>query len=176
MIESRKAFCDTIARFMLRDLEGMRREVERYPNDGAVWKAVPGLTNCGGTLVLHIAGNVQHYIGALFGKSGYVRNRDLEFVLRDVPRAELLRELDSAITAVTRTFSTLDTAAIDDVFPEHVQNLAVPTDVIFMHLATHLTYHLGQLDYHRRMVTGDAATVGTLSIPALLMPFPPMPS
>jgi hypothetical protein len=173
MITSGKEFLDNIARLLLRDLDGMRREIGRYPDDAGPWAVVPGITNCGGTLALHVAGNLQHYIGARLGHSSYVRNRDLEFVRRHVPRAELVRELGHAHAAVLQTFTMLDATALDEVFPETVQNVAVPTSILLMHLATHIAYHLGQLDFHRRSVTRDAATVGTLSIPALLAPFPP---
>ena len=165
---------DNIARLLLRDLEGMRREVQHYDTDDGPWTIVPGMTNCGGTLVLHVAGNLQHFVGAVLGKSGYVRRRDLEFVRRGVTRAELLREIDATVAAVAGTFASIDPAMLEGMYPEQVQSTHVPTDILLIHLATHITYHLGQLDYHRRYVTGNGMSVGTLSIPALLSPFPPI--
>lgn len=173
MKTAQSEFRDNMARLLLRDLEAMRREIEHYPSDEAVWQAVPGLTNAGGTLVLHLAGNLQHFVGAVLGNSGYVRQRDIEFVRRGVTRAELVQQLNTTIDAVTRTLSTLPPPQMDEIYPQEVANVRVPTDLWLAHLATHLAYHLGQLDYHRRCVTGDATTIGAMSIPALLMPFPP---
>lgn len=169
-------FRDNLGRLMLRDLEAVRREVQHYPDDEGPWKSIPGLTNSGGTLVLHLAGNLQHFLGAVMHKNGYVRNRDVEFVKRGVSRAELIRELDVTIDTVTKALSAMQSTQLEGMFPQELNNMRIPTEIFLMHLATHLTYHLGQLDYHRRCVTGDATPVGTLSLPALLHPFPPMPA
>ncbi|MBC8086808.1 MAG: DUF1572 family protein [Phycisphaerae bacterium] len=169
-------FRDNVGRLLLRDLQAVRREVEHYPDDEGPWRAIPGLTNSGGTLVLHLAGNLQHFLGAVLGKNGYVRNRDVEFVKRGVSRAELIRELDVTVETVTKALSSLAAPQLEGMFPQELNNLRIPTDIFLMHLATHLTYHLGQLDYHRRCVTGDSTAVGTLSLPALLLPFPPLRS
>jgi hypothetical protein len=156
-------FRDNIARLLLRDLAAMRREVEQYPNDESLWKAVPGLTNAGGNLVLHICGNLQHFIGTVLGGTGYARNRDAEFIRRGLTRVQLTHELDNTIGAVSNTLSTLSASKLEGLFPQDLGGSHVPTDT-----------WLGQVDYHRRCVTGDATTVGTMSIPALLIPFPPM--
>lgn len=167
-------FRDNLGRLLLRDLQGVRCEIEHYPDDAGPWKIVRGLTNAGGTLVLHLAGNLQHFLGAVLAKNGYVRNRDAEFVKRNVSRADLIREIDVTIATVTTVMSSLVASDLEGLFPQAPNNMRVPTDIWLMHLATHLTYHLGQIDYHRRCVTGDPTPVGTLSLPALLLPFPPV--
>ena len=91
---------DWIAMVMPRELKALRREVESYPSDAELWESAPGITNPGGNLVLHLAGNIQYFLGAVLGGSGYKRYRDAEFGSRDVPRADLLREIDGAIAAV----------------------------------------------------------------------------
>ena len=85
-------------------------------------------------------------------------------------------ELDVTVETVTKALSSLAAPQLEGMFPQELNNLRIPTDIFLMHLATHLTYHLGQLDYHRRCVTGDSTAVGTLSLPALLLPFPPLRS
>ena len=147
-----------------RDLRGARRELEAYPDDASVWRAVPGIPNTGGTLALHLAGNVQHFFGAILGCDGYVRNRDAEFARRDVPRAELIAGIDQAIASVERTFGAIDDSAFEGTYPEPVAQRRIPSAAFLLHLATHLTYHLGQLDYHRRMVTGDTKGVDAVSV------------
>src|SRR5438034_403340 len=82
-----------LRRVLLRDVETLARELELYPDDGSLWRAVPGLPNAGGNLILHLAGNLRHFIGAQLGGTGFVRDRDAEFASKDVPRERLLREI-----------------------------------------------------------------------------------
>jgi uncharacterized damage-inducible protein DinB len=136
-----------------RDLSALRREVEAYPENRDLWAPIPGIANVAGTLVLHLAGNVQHYIGSVLGGTGYVRDRPAEFARRDVPRSELLQEIERARTAVSKAFAgRID---LQGEFPEMIEGKRVRTGDYLVHLATHFTYHLGQLDYHRRVVTGQ---------------------
>src|SRR5207244_10417693 len=89
-----------IAAIMSRDLRALRREIEAYRDERDLWRGAPGISNCGGTLALHLAGNIQFFVGTVLGATGYVRDRDAEFGRRDVPRTELLREIDAALAAV----------------------------------------------------------------------------
>lgn len=151
----------------LSGLESLKREIELFPDDAAMWAERPGVTNTSGTLALHCAGNIQHFIGARLGGSGYVRDRDREFSRRGATRGEVLAELDKAIAAVHR----LDGKALADlppVFPDEFGGKNVNTDTILVFLAVHLGYHLGQVDYHRRMTTGNGVTANT--IPAKELP------
>ena len=84
------ALAAAVAAILDRELRTLRRELEAYPDERQLWQEVPGLPNSAGTLALHLTGNLQHYIGACWGGTGYVRNRDAEFGQRDVPRSELL--------------------------------------------------------------------------------------
>ena len=154
----------TLHLLIRRELGAIRRELEAYPDDDAVWRTMPGVPNVGGTLALHLAGNLQHYFGAVLGKDGYVRDRDAEFARRDVSRAELLRQLDAALAAVDRTFPKLRDADLAASFPELIAKRRVNTGVFLMHLLAHLGYHLGQLDYHRRAATRDARGVDAVSV------------
>jgi len=148
-----------IAALVDRDLRALRREVEAYPDDDSLWRTVPGITNVGGTLALHLTGNLQHYFGATLGGTGYTRDRNAEFARRDVPRSELLREIEAARAAVRAGVSRISDQGLSSVFPETVGGVRVQTGEYLIHLATHFAYHLGQLDYHRRMVTGSAIGV-----------------
>ena len=145
---------------LLRELAAVRRSVEAYPDDASVWRQPPGLPNAGGTLVLHVAGNLQHSVGAVLGGSGYVRDRDAEFSRRDVPRDTLLAEIDAAQDAVDRAMQAIDDDALARPYPERFNDRTFVTRDYLVHLTAHLAYHLGQLDYHRRVVTGDRRSVG----------------
>jgi hypothetical protein len=145
-----------------RDLNALRREIEAYSDEADLWRTVPGIINPAGTLVLHLAGNLQHFIGAQLGGTHYVRDRAAEFARRDVPRTELLREIEAARAAVKVGLATLSPAQLVGEFPEPVAGMRLATGEYLVHLATHVAYHLGQVDFHRRVLTGSATPVGAM--------------
>ena len=154
----------TLATLITRELRAVKRELDLYPDDAAVWRPIPGVPNTGGTLALHVAGNLQHFVGAILGGTGYVRDRDSEFSRRDVPRAELHAELDAAIAAVEGTLTRLSADALAGPYPEPIAKRTVPATAFAVHLLAHLAYHLGQIDVHRRAVTGNPAGVDAISV------------
>lgn len=162
-----RALRDGLAQIFARDLAAMQREIAAYPDDEGPWRAIPGLNNCGGTLALHVAGNLRHYVGAVLGGSGYVRDRDVEFSRRGVARAELQAGLAVAADEVRTALAACDPSCLSEPFPVAIAGHQPDTQRFLLHLAVHLTYHLGQLDAHRRVVTGDPRTVDALSIQAL---------
>jgi hypothetical protein len=153
-----------IAAILSRDLRALRREIEAYTDERDLWRVAPGISNCGGTLALHLAGNIQFFVGTVLGATGYVRDRDAEFGRRDVPRAELLREIDAALVAVERGTARLTDAALSQPYPQPPGGLAVTTGDFLLHLVAHFTYHLGQLDYHRRLLTGTAGQIRAVAL------------
>lgn len=153
---------DWIATVMTRELKALRREVESYPSDDKLWETAPGITNPGGNLVLHLAGNIQYFVGAVLGGTGYKRYRDAEFGSRDLAKADLLREVDGAIAAVQTGIAKVSDADLKKPFPEAVGGVTPTTGAFLAHLAVHLGYHLGQVDYHRRIISREGKTVGAL--------------
>ncbi len=158
---------DWITNVITRELKALRREVETYPSEGDLWEVRPGITNPGGNLALHLAGNLQYFLGNVLGKTGYVRNREAEFGNKDVPRAELLREIDNALAAVRTGMSKLTEADLAQPYPEPVAGVKSTTGAFLAHFATHLAYHLGQVDYHRRILTGEGKTVKAVALTEL---------
>lgn len=152
-----------VAALLARELRTFQREIESYADEALLWASHPALPNTGGTLALHAAGNLQHFVGAVLGNTGYVRDRDAEFARRDVPREEVLRELTAAIRAVEAVVPGLAPEVLDDWYPLPVAKRRVRTGEFLVHLLSHLAYHLGQLDYHRRMVTGNGHGVGAVA-------------
>lgn len=148
-----------------RELAAVRRTVEAYPDDASIWAQRGGIPNTGGTIVLHIAGNLQHFIGAVLGGTGYRRDRDAEFARRNVPREALLAEIDAAAEAIDQGLGPIADGddALLRTYPERIAGREVATGDYLVHLAAHLAYHLGQLDYHRRMVTGTREGVGAIA-------------
>jgi uncharacterized damage-inducible protein DinB len=158
---------EILAGLMVRDLRAVQRELEAYPSEASLWVRPDSIPNAGGTLALHLAGNLRHFVGALLGHTGYVRDRDAEFARRDVPRAELLRELDAAIADVSTVLPTLSADRMDAFMTIGHGDRQVQTGEFLTHLAVHLSYHLGQIDYHRRLTSGASSSVDALSLSAL---------
>ena len=159
-----------LRRIYRRDFASLTAQLDTYPDEESVWKAAPGLANSGGTLAMHLIGNVRHFIGAQLGGSGYVRDRDAEFGARGVPRAELKKSISAALREVDSALATLDPATLDNPYPLAVAGVTLSTGQFLVHLAGHFGYHLGQLDYHRRVVTGGTSVAGMQSPKALADP------
>lgn len=168
MLAPSRALLGDLSGVLVRDLDAVSREVAAYPSDAGPWHVLPGMSNCGGTLVLHLVGNLRYFIGAVLGSTGYVRDRELEFSRRDVSRDELQAQLQLTIADVRATLAACDPAVLDQPFPSAVRDRYLTTRAFLLHLATHLTYHLGQLDAHRRIVTGDATSIDAVAIAPLV--------
>ena len=150
-----------------RELAALRRSVDASRADADLWATPPGIANSGGNLVLHLAGNLQHFFGTVLAKTDYQRDRSAEFSRRDVSRNELLTEIDAASTAVAQGLGRLSDASLGEPYPEQVGGRTITNGDWIVHLAAHLAYHLGQVDYHRRIVSGDGRTVDAVSVRAL---------
>ena len=154
-----------LARVVAREIAAVKAEVLGYPDDASLWTELPGLPNSGGTLALHLAGNLRHFIGRGMGGSEYVRDRDAEFKTRGISRTDVAALIDAAATEVAAAFATAPADFVDLAPPMQMPNGAkIQMPVGVLHLMAHLAYHLGQLDYHRRSVTGQVAGVGAMDI------------
>ena len=145
-----------------RELDDLVKELDLFPDDAQIWATVPGVSNSVGTITLHLCGNLQHFIGAKLGGSGYVRNREHEFAARGVSRADLLAEVVRAREAVVSTLATLPQSRLAEVCLFVPNGMRLPTGLFLLHLATHLSYHLGQAGYLRRVLTGESASTGAV--------------
>jgi uncharacterized damage-inducible protein DinB len=158
---------EAIRILLLRELDSFSREIELFPDDELLWRTVPGVTNSAGNLAMHVAGNLQHFVGAALGGTGYVRNRDLEFSRTSGTRAEVRAELDRARSVVARTLTRLSEESLGRNYPQPVLDRQLETGLFLLHLASHLAFHLGQAGYLRRILTGDTATTGAVATAAL---------
>ena len=147
---------------LLRDLEGLQREITLFPDDESIWKALPGVTNSAGNLALHIAGNIRHFIGYLVGGIPYSRDREDEFGRRSGKRDELIVELDHAIAAVRDVLPRITVQQLEAQFDGH-PGVTVSTRRFLLHLCTHTSFHLGQAGYLRRILTGDSRSTNTVN-------------
>jgi hypothetical protein len=133
-------------------LNRLQKEITSYKNETDLWKTVEGISNPPGNLCLHLCGNLQHYFGALLGKSGYTRNRDLEFSRKNVPREELLNEINAAVKSVSSVFDRLDEKELWNIYPDKTFGENVTCNYVILECAVHFGYHLGQINYHRRIL------------------------
>lgn len=150
-----------------RELDSLERELDLCPSEELVWRVAPGVANSCGTLVLHVCGNLQHYVGAVLGGSGYLRNRELEFARRGVSRADLVSEIRRTRRVVHEVLSSLAPERLSLEYPEELAGSRIATGLFLVHLVTHLAHHLGQVGYLRRILTGADISSGAISLKAL---------
>ena len=158
---------EDVLRLLARELQAFAREVELFPDDESLFRTVPGVTNSAGNLALHVCGNLKHFVGAVLGATGYVRNRDAEFQAKSGRREDVVRELHETAKVVSETLSQLPREALERPYPQPVANLQLPCGRFLIHLAVHLSFHLGQAGYLRRTITGDGRTSGAVSVQEL---------
>ena len=141
---------ETLKSLFDRDLNKLKLEIESYQNESQVWAIDKNISNSAGNLCLHLIGNLNTYIGAEIGKTGYIRNRELEFSLKDVPKSELIEKIENTILVVNKALDTLTETDLEAIYPLVVFEKEMTTGFFLIHLSTHLAYHLGQINYHRR--------------------------
>ncbi|MBL7870630.1 MAG: DUF1572 family protein [Cyclobacteriaceae bacterium] len=135
-----------------RDLSKLKLEIESYPNENQIWKIDKRIANSAGNLCLHLVGNLNAYIGATLGNTGFVRDRDGEFALKDVPRLELVNRIEQTIQMIQQVLPALTPEQLEKEYPLLVLKEKTTTEYFLLHVAMHLGYHLGQVNYHRRLI------------------------
>ncbi|WP_284462428.1 DinB family protein [Chryseobacterium sp.] len=135
-----------------RDLNKLKAEIEAYQHEENLWKTDKNISNSAGNLCLHLVGNLSHFIGAQLGNTGYVRHRELEFSLKDIPKAELIEKIEATTIIVDSVLSQLPEEDLRKEYPLVVFEDKMTTDFFLIHLIAHLDYHLGQINYHRRLL------------------------
>jgi hypothetical protein len=135
-----------------RDLKKLKVEIESYKNENKMWVIEKGISNSAGNLCLHIIGNINTYIGFALGKIEYIRNRELEFSSKNISKVELLSKIEETQKIVQTSLTHLPIPNLEKEFPILVFEKPAATEYILIHLTTHLAYHLGQINYHRRFI------------------------
>jgi len=143
---------ETLKSLFNRDLNKLKIEIESYQDENKIWAIDKNISNSAGNLCLHLIGNINTYIGAEIGKTDYVRDRPLEFSLKDIPKAELITKIEDTIVVVNNALDRLSEKDLEAIYPQIVFEKEMTTGFFLIHLSTHLAYHLGQINYHRRLV------------------------
>jgi hypothetical protein len=143
---------ETLKSLFTRDLNKLKLELESYQDESKIWAIDKNISNSAGNLCLHLIGNINTFIGAEIGKTGYIRNRELEFSLKNVPRTELIEKIENTIVVVNNALDSLTEADLQSIYPLVVFEKEMTTEFFLVHLSVHLGYHLGQINYHRRLI------------------------
>ncbi|ADV51081.1 DUF1572 family protein [Cellulophaga sp. E16_2] len=142
---------ETLKIIFKRDLLKLKVEIESYKEEASLWKVDKSITNSAGNLCLHIVGNLNALICVPFGKTNYIRNREAEFSFKNSSRPVLIKQVDDTIIAIEKSLETIKEADLKNDSPKIPSKEEITTiDYYLTHLATHLSYHLGQVNYHRR--------------------------
>lgn len=135
-----------------RDFESLRKELKQFTPEEKLWQVTGSITNSAGNLTLHLCGNLRHYIGAILGGSHYVRNREAEFSNTNLPLSSLLQLIDESEKELDHAFQKLSNADLEKEFPVEVLSRKWITETFIIHLYGHFNYHLGQINYLRRVL------------------------
>lgn len=142
--------------FFERDLNKLIEEISLFRSEEDIWKTKEGITNSAGNLTLHLIGNLNHFIGSGLGKTGYLRNRDNEFSLKNIPRQKLTEDILEVKKVIHHTLTHLSMEDLKKEFPSLKSEERITVKARLINLLTHLNYHLGQINYLRRILNGNS--------------------
>ena len=135
----------------LKNIQRLSDEIAAYSQDENLWEIKNAISNSGGNLCLHLIGNMNHFIGATLGNTGYVRNREAEFSTRFLSKVELLKMIEEVKFVVSKTLDEMDEGDLQKQFPFDIFGVH-SNEYYLIFFFAHFEYHLGQINYHRRLV------------------------
>ncbi|MEO8860900.1 MAG: DUF1572 family protein [Ginsengibacter sp.] len=141
-----------VSTLLERDLNKLIHDLNLYKDEKDIWRTLKGTSNSGGNLTLHLLGNLNYFIGATLGGTGYVRERDQEFLLKDIQRNILIEEINKTILIIKNTLSALPEKDLEKDFPVAVNSQTYSIAFMLLFILSHLNYHLGQVNYLRRLI------------------------
>ncbi len=143
---------DKFKNSFIKGLESLKTEISSFQKEESMWKLAPGISNSAGNLALHLVGNLNHFIGAQIGNTGYVRERDLEFSDKNVPRETILGSIEKTIGMIENSFKNLNDETLKTLLKLNTAGELKTGIEVLLHLLSHFNYHLGQINYCRRML------------------------
>lgn len=141
-----------ITTFFENDIEKLITEISLFTDEESLWKTKDGITNSAGNLALHLLGNLNHFIGTTLGNTNYVRNRDDEFLIKNVSREKLISDLKELQQTIKNTLPRLSQEDLQKDFPIKLKDQIFTIQNMLIYLLAHFNYHLGQVNYLRRMI------------------------
>lgn len=143
-----------LSELFIRDLNRLKKEIESYTNETALWEVEGLIKNSGGNLCLHLIGNLKTYLGNGFADLNYVRKRDFEFNGKNVDRKIIYQEIDETIDMIKLGLAEIKPEQLTEKFPIVIWDRETEMEFTLLHLYGHFNYHLGQINYHRRILDG----------------------
>ncbi len=143
---------NVFAEIFERDLHKLIIELNSYENENNIWIIEGNIKNSAGNLCLHLIGNLKHFIGGILGGFEYVRNRDAEFSSTGISRKDIIKSIEETSGLVLGTLENMKEEEFAVEYPYEVFNRKMTNTHFLIHLSTHLNYHLGQINYHRRLI------------------------
>lgn len=137
---------------LMRDLTALAAEIQAFPDESKIWETSGSISNSAGNLCLHLLGNLNHFIGAGIGKNGYQRNREAEFGDKNIPKTELLRQIEATSQVVAKSMDGMKPEALQEIHPFPFSGGHHTNEYMLMHIPVHFGYHLGQINYLRRLM------------------------
>ena len=143
---------ESVRKIFLRDLKKLKEEIAAYDDENKLWKVSGDIKNSAGNLCLHLCGNLQHFLGAVLGNTEYIRNREFEFSQQNVSRKDLLKSIDHTKEVVDKVISGMTDRDLYKNYPIDFFEKNPPVHFVILQLLVHLNYHMGQINYHRRLM------------------------
>jgi hypothetical protein len=151
------SFSNEMAVLYARDLKRLLQEIQAFPSDDLLWQVVSGVTNSAGNLALHLEGNLREYVGRQLGGVAYTRQRPLEFASKGLSVAALSAQLQDLPALIERVVAGMTPEELEKPFPEQGLPQMRTNRLFLLHLYGHFSYHLGEIDYLRRILTSGKA-------------------
>ena len=133
------------------------KEIERFAQElirlieplsqEQLWSEKHGIPNSIGTLIRHLTGNLNHYLGAGILKNGYIRNREKEFSDTNLAKETIIAELETAVIIAKEAVSQINEEIILQPYTTPCGDNYESFAYHIVRLATHFALHLGQVDY-----------------------------
>lgn len=146
-------FVQTVKNELIRELEELHQEIRTLLeplSDEQLWIKPVEPGNTIGHLILHLTGNLNHFIGGQLAKNGYIRDREREFAESNLlPRGELLGDFDAAVALFRQVVGGLTEEQLEATFPTDKFGV---TYKALLHFVAHFALHRGQMSYLARLV------------------------
>jgi uncharacterized damage-inducible protein DinB len=139
---------------LIAELEELRdavRQLAEPLSEADVWRKPIDPGNSVGHLILHLTGNLNHFVGAQLGQTGYVREREREFTESQPPsKAAALANLDAAVATFRRVVERLSAEQLAAPHPHAAFGTVTKA---LVHLVAHFALHRGQMSYLTRLLS-----------------------
>lgn len=133
-----------------RDIEKLIAEINLFQFEENLWKTTGAIINSSGNLTLHIIGGLSFHIGTTLANTSYIRNRDQEFILKNIPRKYLTDQLLGLVHLIKETINSMSNEQLSEPHPKFFDKKDAKISYVLTQLLLHLNYHTGQVNFLRR--------------------------